>query len=167
MATEIKTKSKTYLTFALAQETYSVDVSKVREVLEVTNITKIPQTPDFMRGVINLRGNVVPVIDMRTKFDMEKTDNTINTCIVVMEIEVNNEKIILGALTDSVKEVIELDSNQIEAAPHIGSTLKTEFIKGMGKHEEEFVIILDIDKVFSVDDLEMVNQSTTGISDTA
>ncbi len=167
MATEIKTKSKTYLTFALAQETYSVDVSKVREVLEVTNITKIPQTPDFMRGVINLRGNVVPVIDMRTKFDMEKTDNTINTCIVVMEIEVNNEKIILGALTDSVKEVIELDSNQIEAAPHIGSTLKTEFIKGIGKHEEEFVIILDIDKVFSVDDLEMVNQSTTGISDTA
>ena len=142
-----------YLTFELDKEVFAVDVARVREILEITNITKVPQVPDFMRGVINLRGCVVPVIDLRLKFGMEETARTVNTCIIVVEVEMDGENIILGALADSVQEVIEMESSQIEAAPHIGTHLKTEFLKGMGKHNQGFVMILDIDKVFSITEL--------------
>jgi purine-binding chemotaxis protein CheW len=145
-----------YLTFKLAEETFALDVAKVREILEQSNITKVPQTPDFMRGVINLRGSVVPVIDIRLKFGMSVTEQTVNTCIIVTEVEMDDEVIVLGALADSVQEVIEMEPEQIEAAPHIGTRLKTEFIKGMGKHDGRFVMILDIDKVFTNDELTMV-----------
>ena len=138
-----------YLTFVLAEEVFAVDVARVREILEITTITKVPQVPDFMRGVINLRGCVVPVIDLRLKFAMEETAQTVNTCIIVVEVMMDGENIVLGALADSVQEVIEMEPSQIEAAPHIGTHLKTEFIKGMGKHDGRFVMILDIDKVFS------------------
>ncbi len=142
-----------YLTFKLAEETFALDVAKVREILEQTNITKVPQTPDFMRGVINLRGSVVPVIDMRLKFGMSATEQTVNTCIIVVEVQLEDEVIILGALADSVQEVIEMEPNQIEAAPHIGTSLNTDFIKGMGKHDGRFIMILDIDKVFTSEEL--------------
>ncbi len=145
-----------YLTFVLDEETFAVDVAKVREILEESNITKVPQTPDFMRGVINLRGSVVPVIDLRLKFGMSKTEKTVNTCIIVVEVEMDGENIILGALADSVQEVIELEPQQIEAAPHIGSRLKTDFIKGMGKIGNRFIMMLDIDKVFSSEELAAV-----------
>jgi purine-binding chemotaxis protein CheW len=138
-----------YLTFTLADEVFAVDVARVREILEITSITKVPQVPGFMRGVINLRGCVVPVIDLRLKFGMMETEQTVNTCIIVVEIEMDGENIVLGALADSVQEVIEMEPSQIEAAPHIGTHLKTEFLQGMGKHNEHFVMILDIDKVFS------------------
>ena len=138
-----------YLTFVLAEEVFAVDVARVREILEITTITKVPQVPDFMRGVINLRGCVVPVIDLRLKFAMEETAQTVNTCIIVVEVMMDGENIVLGALADSVQEVIEMEPSQIEAAPHIGTHLRTEFIRGMGKHDGRFVMILDIDKVFS------------------
>lgn len=145
-----------YLTFKLDDETFALDVAKVREILEESNITKVPQTPDFMRGVINLRGSVVPVIDMRLKFGMGRTERTINTCIIVAEVLLENEVIILGALADSVQEVIDMEPSQIEAAPHIGTRLNTDFLKGMGKHDGRFVMILDIDKVFSSGELAAV-----------
>ncbi|MSN25083.1 MAG: chemotaxis protein CheW [Geobacter sp.] len=138
-----------YLTFVLDEEVFAVDVARVREILELNNITKVPQVPDFMRGVINLRGCVVPVIDLRLKFGMQETAQTVNTCIIVVEVEMDGESIVLGALADSVQEVIEMESSQIEAAPHIGTHLNTEFIRGMGKHDGGFVMILDIDRVFS------------------
>ena len=147
MAEELQTTQ--YLTFTLADEVFAVDVARVREILEITSITKVPQVPDFMRGVINLRGCVVPVIDLRLKFAMEETAQTVNTCIIVVEVMMDGENIVLGALADSVQEVIEMEPSQIEAAPHIGTHLKTEFIRGMGKHDGRFVMILDIDKVFS------------------
>ena len=147
MAEELETTQ--FLTFTLADEVFSVDVARVREILEITTITKVPQVPDFMRGVINLRGCVVPVIDLRLKFGMEEADQTVNTCIIVVEVAMDGENIVLGALADSVQEVIEMEPSQIEAAPHIGTHLRTEFLKGMGKHNERFVMILDIDKVFS------------------
>ncbi len=142
-----------YLTFKLADEVFALDVSKVREILEITTITKVPQTPDFMRGVINLRGSVVPVIDMRLKFGMSATEQTVNTCIIVVEINMDGETTILGALADSVQEVVEMEPENIEPAPHIGTKLNTDFIKGMGKVEANFVMLLDIDKVFSTDEL--------------
>jgi purine-binding chemotaxis protein CheW len=149
-----------YLTFKLGEEIFGVDVAQVREILDYVKITKVPQTPDFMCGVINLRGSVVPVVDMRLKFGMEKTEKTVNTCIIVMEVSLDDEKTILGALVDSVQEVFELESSQIEPAPKIGTRLKTEFIKGMGKRDDKFIIILDIDKVFTIEELEIVQNSS-------
>jgi purine-binding chemotaxis protein CheW len=145
-----------YLTFKLAEETFALDVAKVREILEQSSITKVPQTPDFMRGVINLRGSVVPVIDLRLKFGMTATEQTVNTCIIVAEVQLEDEVIVLGALADSVQEVIEMTPEQIEAAPHIGTRLNTDFIKGMGKHDGRFIMILDIDKVFTSEELAKV-----------
>ena len=147
-----------YLTFTLAEEVFAVDVARVREILEMPSITKVPQVPEFMRGVINLRGCVVPVIDLRLKFGMKETAHTVNTCIIVVEVDMDGENIVLGALADSVQEVIEMEPSQIEAAPHIGTHLNTEFLKGMGKHNERFVMILDIDKVFSDRELAAVKR---------
>jgi Chemotaxis signal transduction protein len=145
-----------YLTFTLDEELFAVDVAKVREVLDYTVITKIPRTPEYMRGVINLRGSVVPVIDLRLKFGMSKTENKLDTCVIVLEIQLDNETIILGALADSVQEVFELEPDQIDPAPRFGTRFKTEFLKGMGKRDEKFIMILDIDKVFTTDDLILV-----------
>ena len=145
-----------YLTFKLAEETFALDVAKVREILELSNITKVPQTPDFMRGVINLRGSVVPVIDLRLKFGMPATMQTVNTCIIVAEVQMEDEIIVLGALADSVQEVVEMEPEQIKAAPHIGTHLNTDYIKGMGKLGDRFIMILDIDRVFTTEELTNV-----------
>jgi purine-binding chemotaxis protein CheW len=138
-----------YLTFKLDDEVFALDIAKVREVLDFTTITRVPRTPEFMRGVINLRGSVVPVVDLRLKFGMTKTEKTVNTCIIIVEVTVDDEATILGALADSVQEVMDLESSQVEPAPKIGTGLNTEFIKGMGKQNNNFIIILDIDKAFS------------------
>jgi purine-binding chemotaxis protein CheW len=150
------TETTQYLTFKLDEEVFALDVAKVREILEYTSVTKVPRTPGFMRGVINLRGSVVPVIDLRLKFGMAATEQTVNTCIIVTEVGMDDETILLGALADSVQEVNEMEPEQIEAAPHIGTRLNTDFIKGMGKQDGNFVMILDIDKVFTIDELETV-----------
>jgi purine-binding chemotaxis protein CheW len=154
------TETVQYLTFKLAEEVFALDVAKVREILEFTSITKVPQTPEFMRGVINLRGGVVPVIDLRLNFGMTCTEQTVNTCIIVVEVNLDGEVIVLGILADSVQEVVEMEPDHIEPAPHIGTKLNTEFIKGMGKINDDFVMILDIDKVFSANDLLAVQGST-------
>jgi len=153
------TETTQYLTFKLADEVFALDISKVREVLDFTSITKVPRTPEFMRGVINLRGNVVPVVDMRLKFGMSKTEKTVNTCIIIVEISLDGDTTVLGALADSVQEVIDLEPNQIEPAPKIGTRLNTEFIRGMGKRDEHFIMILEIDKVFSADELSLVQDA--------
>ena len=147
------TETRQYLTFKLADEVFAVDVAKVREILEFSSITKVPQTPAFMRGVINLRGSVVPVMDLRLKFGMAETEKTINTCIVVVEVESGGETLVVGALADSVQEVFELEPGQIEPSPRIGTKLNTDFILGMGKHGDQFIMILDIDRVFSGEEL--------------
>jgi purine-binding chemotaxis protein CheW len=147
------TETVQYLTFKLAEEVFSLDVAKVREILEFTSITKVPQTPEFMRGVINLRGGVVPVIDLRLNFGMTCTEQTVDTCIIVVEVSLEGEVIVLGVLADSVQEVVDMEPDHIEPPPHIGTKLNTEFIKGMGKINNDFVMILDIDKVFSSHDL--------------
>ena len=150
-------ESTQYLTFTLAEEVFAIDISQVREVLDYTTVTKVPRTPPFMRGVINLRGNVVPVVDMRVKFDMTAADTTVNTCIIIVEISVDDETTILGAMADSVQEVLELEPGQIEPPPRIGTRLNTEFIYGMGKRGDQFIMILDIDKAFSAAELASVS----------
>lgn len=141
------------LTFTLADDVYGVDIMSVREVLDYTSVTKVPQTPDYMIGVINLRGNVVPVLDLRSKFGMGKTQKTVNTCIIIVEVDIDDEPTVLGALADSVQEVVDFEGSNIEDAPKMGTQLRTEFIDGMAKREEGFVIILNIDSVFSSDEI--------------
>lgn len=161
MSSSVLTETRQYLTFKLSDEIFGVDVAQVREILDYIKITKVPKTPEFMCGVINLRGSVVPVVDMNLKFGMTQTERTVNTCIVVVEVVLNDEKTVLGALVDSVQEVFEIEPENIEPAPKIGTKLKTEFIKGMGKREENFIIILDIDKVFTSEELESVNHHSS------
>jgi purine-binding chemotaxis protein CheW len=153
------TEATQHLTFKLDEEVFALDISKVREVLEYTTVTKVPQTPDFMCGVINLRGGVVPVVDLRLKFDMAEAEKTVNTCIIIVEVTLDGESAVLGALVDSVQEVFEFEPDQIEPAPKIGTKLKTDFIKGMGKRDEHFIMILDIDRVFSTDELAIVQDA--------
>jgi len=148
-----------YLTFKLDGEVFGLAIGKVREVLDFTSVTRVPQTPAYMRGVINLRGSVVPVIDLHQKFGLAQTEKTVNTCIIIVEIALDGETTILGALADSVQEVLDIEPEQIEPAPKIGTKLKTEFIQGMGKHSEGFIILLDIDKVFSSDELSLVQSA--------
>lgn len=147
-----------YLTFKLDGDNFAVDVLKTREIVDLRAVTKVPQCPEFMLGVINLRGSVVPVIDLRLKFGMEKAEASQTTCIVVMDVLLNEESLIVGAMVDSVEEVLELDDTQIEPAPRIGTRLNSEFIRGMGKQDDQFLIILDIDRVFSTDEISVVQQ---------
>ncbi len=154
-----------YLTFNLDGEVFGLAILKVREVLDFTSITRVPQTPQYMRGVINLRGSVVPVMDLRLKFNMAQTEKTVNTCIIITEVELNGESLVLGALADSVQEVVDLDASQIEPPPHMGTRLRIDFIKGMGKHGDNFIIVLDIDRVFSADDLATVQAAAPQIAD--
>jgi purine-binding chemotaxis protein CheW len=145
------TEATQHLTFKLDDEVFAVDISKVREELEFKAVTKVPRTPEFMCGVINLRGGVVPVVDLRLKFGMPEAERTVNTCIIIVEVSLKGKITVIGALADSVQEVFELEPDQIEPAPKIGTRLDTEFIRGMGKRDGEFIIILDIDRAFSMD----------------
>ena len=144
------------LTVKLENEVYGVDIMSVREVLDFTSVTKVPQTPDFMIGVINLRGNVVPVIDLKLKFGLGKTVKTVNTCVIIVEVDIDEDTIVLGALADAVQEVVDFDGAQIEDAPKIGTQLNTAFIQGMAKRDDGFVIILDVDSVFSSNEISTI-----------
>lgn len=146
-----------YLTFKLDEEVFALDIAKVREVLDFTSLTKVPQTPPFLRGVINLRGNVVPVVDLRLKFGMTMTEKKVNTCIVIAEVDAEGEPTVIGAMADSVQEVIDLEPELIEAPPRIGTQMNTDFLHGMGKHNDRFIIILNIDRLFSMDEVGVLN----------
>ena len=166
MSVETITEVSQYLTFKLEDDAYALGVSDVREVLELelNHITKIPRTPDYLRGVINVRGSVVPVIDMRIKFNMEKEEATIDTCIIVIEVLLNRKTTVLGILADSVQEVIDLAPEQIEAAPEIGNQLNTEFIAGIGKKDNRFIIILEIGKILTSEELRDVGKTASALT---
>ncbi|NCC24960.1 MAG: chemotaxis protein CheW [Deltaproteobacteria bacterium] len=145
-----------YLTFALDKEIYALATDTVKEVLQMTTITRIPRTPEFMRGVMNLRGHAVPVVDLRLKFGMKTIEDTVNTCIIIVDVMYDDEATQMGAVVDSVREVFEMDAAQIEAPPKMGTTIDSSFIRGMGRQEDDFIIILDIDKIFSLEELAAV-----------
>lgn len=142
-----------YITFRLADEQFAIGVTQVREVLDLTQITRVPTAPHYMRGVVNVRGVAVPVVDLRVKFGLERAMETVNTRILVLELQLDGETTVVGGLADSVHDVIELEPGQIGAAPRIASRWRTELIRGMGKVDNDFIMILDIDKVFAGDDL--------------
>lgn len=149
-----------YLTFKLDGDEFAINVLKTREVLDLQKVTRVPRSPKFMLGALNLRGGVVPVIDLRLKFGLPQAETTRASSIIVMEVVVDGETVVVGGQVDSVEEVLELSAEQIEPAPRMGVRLKTEFIQGMGKRDEQFLIILDIDRVFSSEELILVQAAT-------
>ena len=153
------TNVQPYLTFKLGAEVFALEVSKVREVLDFTTITKIPRTPEFLRGVINLRGSVVPVVDLRLGFGLDSVDPTVNTCIIVVEVAMAAESIIVGALADAFEEVVDIDAADIQPPPRLGSAIETDFIQGMGKRDNGFLMILNIDRIFSASEVAHVVES--------
>lgn len=147
-----------YLTFIMNNEHFAVSVKKVTELLEMLPVTKVPKSADFMRGVVNLRGAVVPVIDTRIKFLLPRKEDTIDTCIVVMNVNVGDEIVKVGAIVDSVSEVIEVSEDQILSLPTIGNKERSKFIHGIIRLDEKFIMILDVDKIFSGEDLISLSQ---------
>ena len=162
MAVAATSSHQQFLTFLLGEEIFGVEVVQVREILDLVAITRVPQMPDYMLGVINLRGSVVPVIDLRRKFGLPTRETTRDNCIVVLEVDFGGEVTVVGALADAVQEVLELGADAIEPAPRLGMKLKTEFIRGMGKKDEQFLILLDINRIFSSDELAALQGSEAG-----
>jgi purine-binding chemotaxis protein CheW len=147
-------KEGKYLTFALGPEEYGLEILKVREIIGYMEITAVPQTPEHVKGVINLRGQVIPVIDLRAKFGMEIAEVTEQTCIIVVEIARGNRNFSTGIVVDRVQEVLDIAGEDIEEAPQFGSSVNTDFILGMGKIGDSVKILLDIDKVLAGTDFE-------------
>nr|MBN2278480.1 purine-binding chemotaxis protein CheW [candidate division Zixibacteria bacterium] len=146
-----------YLTFRLANEEYGLEILKVREIIGLMEITGVPQTPSHIRGVINLRGKVIPVLDLRLKFGMDAAEDTDQTCIVVVEVTFGDQSVMTGVVVDAVSEVLDIDDEQIEDAPTFGGGVETDFILGIGKIKNEVKILLDIDKVLNTGDMAILN----------
>jgi purine-binding chemotaxis protein CheW len=151
-------ETQSFLSFKLDNESFTIPVMKIMEILEVPKITRVPQAPNFLVGVINLRGAVLPVIDTRIKFGMTPIEYTINTCILVVSVLSNDEIIQVGALVDSVSEVFEFSTDKIKSAPTIATRYRADYIHGMIQEDDHFIMVLDIDKVFSSNDLESISE---------
>lgn len=148
-----------YLTFKLSNEEYGLQILKVKEIIGLTRITRVPRTPDFIRGVINLRGKVIPVMDLRLRFGMECTEDTAESCIIVVEVSHEGRALLIGAFVDSVSEVRDISDANIEQTPSFGTDVDTGFILGMGKSQEKVIILLDIDRVISFDELNQIEST--------
>lgn len=149
-------KRGSYLSFKLGKEVFAVHVNDVLNILEMTKITSIPKAPKYLKGVINLRGLVLPIVDARIKFNLEELDYSSNTCIVVMDLEYNKEVVHVGFIVDQVLEVLELETENIEPAPTLGANYKVEFITGMARANDDFVMLLDMAKIFSLDEMSIL-----------
>jgi purine-binding chemotaxis protein CheW len=167
MNTSVIAETAQYITFKLGDELFAINVAQVREVLELSQITKVPTAPDYMRGVVNVRGKAIPVVDLRLKFGLPRTDDSVNSRIVVMELELDGETTVVGGIADSVHEVIELDPSQINPPPRIAMRWRTELIRGMGRRGEQFIIILDINAVFSSEDMALLNGTSSPCAEPA
>jgi purine-binding chemotaxis protein CheW len=148
-----------YLTFRLAQEEFGLEILKVQEIIGMMKVTRVPQVPEFMRGVINLRGKVIPVVDLRLKFGMEALEDTERTCIIVVQIVGRGHEMTIGIIVDEVSEVMDIGTDRIEPPPALGSDVDTTFLLGMGKVDEKVIIMLDIDKVLSTEDICVLEEA--------
>ncbi|MBN1523437.1 MAG: purine-binding chemotaxis protein CheW [Spirochaetales bacterium] len=155
------TKRKTltgsrYLSFVLNDEEYGIEILKIKEIMGMTEITSIPQTPPFIRGVINLRGKIIPIIDLRLKFEMDERDYTDRTCIIVVEIEFEGEITLMGIVVDSIQEVVSIPEEKISEVPYINSKVRSEYIHGIAETGETIKIILDITQVLTEEEFVMI-----------
>ncbi|MCB9496077.1 MAG: purine-binding chemotaxis protein CheW [Fibrobacteria bacterium] len=151
-----------YLTFRLAAEEYGLEILKVQEIIQLQSITRVPRTPSYVRGVINLRGKVIPVVDLRSKFNIEPTEDTEKTCIIVVQIRTGETLLVTGILIDEVREVLDIQAENIEDAPTFGASVETEFILGMGKVNGQVKILLDIDRVLTDSEASSLRAATIG-----
>jgi len=149
--------SQKFLTFELGGETYGVEILRVQEIIGIQNVTRVPRMPGFVRGVINLRGRIIPVIDLRTRFGIKETPDTEHTCIVITQINGPSGPLTMGIVIEEVSEVIDIPEGQVESAPELGMGIRTDFLLGMGKLGDAIVILLDIEKVLSHTDLEALD----------
>ena len=148
-----------YLTFLLGGEMFAVGILNIKEIIEYGSVTEIPMVPPFIRGVINLRGAVVPVIDLASRFGGKRSEISRRTCIVIIELAENDERQDIGVVVDAVSEVLEIPATEIEPPPSFGARIRADFIKAMGKQNEEFIMILDIAKVFSAEELSVLRET--------
>ena len=145
-----------YLTFKLDVEEFGLEILKVQEIIKMMDITRVPRTPPFVRGVINLRGKVIPVVDLRLKFDMDTRANTDKTCVIVVTVRRSGGAVVMGIIVDEVSEVLDVAGSSIEPAPEFGGAVDTSFILGMGKIGERVVTLMDVDRVLSGEDIAAV-----------
>lgn len=157
----IEEQLKQYLIFMLQDEKYGVTISSVKEIIEYGQVTRIPMMPDFVKGVINLRGDVVPVVDLSIRFGFPATRVLARSCIVILEVQHEAQLTVIGVVVDAVNEVEEFDSEQIEAAPKFGARIRADFIQGVIKIDEEFAILLEADRVLSVDEMTSIVDAIT------
>jgi len=147
-----------YLTFRLAEEEYGLEILKVQEIIQMQSVTRIPRTPDYVRGVINLRGKVIPVIELRKKFGFDSVKDTEKTCIIVVQIQHTDTTIVMGIIIDEVKEVLNIKAENIEETPTFDANINTEFILGIGKIGNSVKMLLDIDKVLSMGEIASIEK---------
>src|SRR5687768_15597335 len=142
-----------YLTFSLADEEYAVSVLSVREIIEYDAVTRVPSTPPWIRGVINLRGGVVPVVDLAVKLGLAERPVTRRTCIVILEVALDGEQLLMGILADAVNQVVDIAPSEVEPVPSFGTRIRVDFLKGMGRSGRKFVLMLDVDRVLTTHEL--------------
>lgn len=155
-------KAGKYLTFQLLEEEYGLEILKVQEIIGIMSVTRVPKMPEYVRGVINLRGKIIPVVDLRLKFGLDTQEDTERTCIIVVQIDSGEHEVTMGIIVDEVSEVLDVGEDQIEESPSFGASVDTEFILAMGKVGEKVVMFLDIDKVLSADEMKTVAAAATG-----
>lgn len=148
-----------YLTFKLGDEEFAINVFKAREVLDLSRITRMPTAPEYLRGVVNVRGNAIPVVDLRRKFGLPLTPDTLHTRIIVMDLQLDGQTIVVGGLADAVHEVLELEPSEINDPPSLGMRWRTDLILGLGRREDRFLIILDIERVFTADEISAFSKT--------
>ena len=158
LATGADDEATQYLTFFVAEERYAIAILDVKEIIEVSQMTRVPMTPDYIRGVINLRGNVVPVVDLCARLGKGRSELTKRSCIVLVEVENRNERQQLGMLVDEVNEILEIPSSHLQPAPDFGTDIRTDFIQAMGRVDDLFMILLDINHVLSVEELSQLDK---------
>lgn len=149
--------SDQHLTFVLSDEEFAIPVMTIKEIIEYGHLTNVPMVPDFIKGVVNLRGNVVPVLNLASKFSLNVKSIDERTCIIIMDAQIDDEAVVMGIVVDKVLQVIEIPEENIEPAPALGATIRTDFIKGMGKLDDNFIVILDIVQVLSAEEITLVS----------
>ena len=160
MSTSKITETARYLTFKLGEELFAINVFKAREVLDLSHITRVPTAPGYLRGVVNVRGNAIPVVDLRSKFGLAQTADTLSTRIIVMDLQMDGQNVVVGGLADAVHEVLELEPHEINEPPSLGLRWRTDLILGMGRRNDRFTIILDIERVFSSEELGVLAETS-------
>lgn len=153
--------NNTYLSFIVGDELYAVNVTKVLEVLEKQNITKVPNAPDYIKGIVNFRGEVVPVFESRTKFNLPERDENVSNVVIVLDLSKENDLFRIGAIVDKVKDVISIDDNEIKAVPAMSKEYNTEFLQGIFKQNDKFILLLDVEKVFTGEELSNIKETNT------